>query len=293
MPAPPRNEIATLLRRRAFRGHLGLDGIDQRHACVIARAHRLAACRHDDRLGQLAARVSGGVGAHAPVVLERGDRRVREELEIVVRQPVLLVDDGRALGLDADADTGAGKPRRAQTEKRRVGRMTHAHDPRPRAASLDACSERAENGRKRMACDRLEELDAEGGTNADDNILGIVAWRGRSHDLIADAFRFCRLVHGLRAQNLLAGQHVADGDKLFATFDAHAIPSARPQIVVGIVDGAEDPPVADHGRGLQIVARDAQSNDLEQVLRLLLYPRLASALMTSTTVIEQCSGCPR
>ena len=64
-------------------------------------------------------------------MLQPGDRRVGEQLEIVVRQATALVDDGGALGLDADADTAAGEPRRGKAEEGRVGRVAEAHDARP------------------------------------------------------------------------------------------------------------------------------------------------------------------
>ena len=72
--------------RGVFRRQAGFDGVDQRHPRVIARAHRLAACRHHHRLRHFAQRIGRGVGAKALVVLEPGDRRIGEEFEIVVGQ---------------------------------------------------------------------------------------------------------------------------------------------------------------------------------------------------------------
>ncbi len=48
------------------------------------------------------------------------DGRVGEEFQIVVRQPVGLMDDRRALGLDADADARPAKSRRAADPRKEV-----------------------------------------------------------------------------------------------------------------------------------------------------------------------------
>src|SRR6478609_3352312 len=45
--------------------------------------------------------------------------------------------------------------------------------------------------------------------------------------------------------------------------------TAGPIVIIGIVDGAEDTAATDNGRRLQIVAGNAQSYELQEVLRLL------------------------
>ena len=53
--------------------------------------------------GVCATRIERGVAAHGAVVVQRRHRRVREQLDVHVRQPVGAMDHRRALGLDADA----------------------------------------------------------------------------------------------------------------------------------------------------------------------------------------------
>ena len=164
------------------------------------------------------------------------------------------MDDRGALGLDADADARAREAGGAETKKGRVGRMLHAHDTRARPRFRDAADQLAQDRRQGMAGNGLEELDAEGRADPDHDLAGTVAGARRPHGPVEDALALGGLVHGLCSQHFLARKHVADRHDLLATRLAHAVAGARPQIVVGIVDGAEDLAVADHRRGLQIVA---------------------------------------
>src|SRR4249920_3244033 len=101
-----------------------------------------------------------------------------------------------------------------------------------------------------MASNGLEELDAERRAHPDHYLTAIVARGGRTHRPVADTFALGGLVHGLGSQHLLAREDVADRHDLLATRLAYAISGAGPQIVIGIVDRAQDPAVTDHRRGL-------------------------------------------
>ena len=150
----------------------------------------------------------------------------------------------------------------AEAQKRRVGRVLHPHDTSPRASVRDATDQLAQDCRQGMAGNGLEELDAESGAHADDHLTAIVARGGRSHRSVADAFALGALVHGLGSQHLLACEDVADRHDLLAARLAYAVSGARPQVVIGIVDGAEDAAVTDQRRGLQIVAGNTQSQEI-------------------------------
>ena len=65
------------------------------------------------------------------------------------------------------------------------------------------------------------------------------------------------------------------------------VAGAGPAIVVRVVDGADHAAVADDGGGLQVVAGDAQLDSDRRFSASSRKPRLASALITSTTVMPR------
>src|SRR5215510_16300702 len=120
-----------------------------------------------------------------------------------------------------------------------------------------------------MAGNGLEQLDAERRAHPDHHLTAIVARGGWAHRPVAHALALGCLVHGLRPQHLLARENVADRHDLLAPRVTYAISCAGPKVVVGIVDGAEDTALTDHRGGLQIVAGNTQSHELQKIFRFL------------------------
>src|SRR5690606_22980849 len=65
-------------------------------------------------------------------------------------ETVLLVDDGRTLGLDADAGARPGHARGRQAEAGRAGRMAPAHHPVAAAFAVDALDQCLQDVREDM-----------------------------------------------------------------------------------------------------------------------------------------------
>ena len=211
---------------------------------MVARSHRLAALRHHHRFWHLAQRIGGGVGTETAVVFHSRDRRVGKQFEIVVRQPPLLVDHGGALRLYADADARACKLCRRQAEEGGIRRVPETHHAGGKPAFGDGRHHHAEDSRQGVARRGLEQLHAEGRADTDHDIPAILRGRGCTQIAVADAAGLVLLVQGFRAQDFLLVQRVADAIDLKPPLFRNAIARARPQIVVGIVDGADDLAVA-------------------------------------------------
>ena len=88
MPPPPsKRDARSPPAPRHRHAQPGLDRVEHRHLGMKPRAQRHAARRHHDRLRSLAQGIGGGIDAEAAVMVERGDRRVGEQFQIVMRQP--------------------------------------------------------------------------------------------------------------------------------------------------------------------------------------------------------------
>ena len=84
---------------------------------MVARAHGFTARRHHHGFRHFAQGIGRRIGAKALVVFELGDGRVGKEFEIIVGQAVTAVDDGGALGLNADANARTGQGCRRDAEE--------------------------------------------------------------------------------------------------------------------------------------------------------------------------------
>src|SRR3972149_527258 len=118
-----------------------------------------------------------------------------------------------------------------------------------------------------MAGDGLEQLDAESGADPDHDLAGVAPRCGRAYGAVTDALALGGLVHGLGSQHLLARKHVADRHDLVAPRLADSVSGAGSQVIVWIVDRAEDTAVADHRRRLPLVAGNPQSHEPQEILR--------------------------
>src|SRR5260221_11662799 len=122
--------------------------------------------------------------------------------------------------------------------------MAHAHDPRRAAAFRDAGDQDAQDRGKRMACDRLEKLDAEGGADADHDLAGIMRRRRRPDRTVGNARDLAGTESRLASEHFFPREHVANSDDLFATRGTHAVTGAMAEVFIRIVDCADDLAVA-------------------------------------------------
>ena len=117
-----------------------------------------------------------------------------------------------------------------------------------------------------MACDGLKELDTESRAYADDDVAAIFRGARRAEGVVMDAARFRRLIVRFGSQDFSPSQDVPDRDDLIAAGFVQAITGAWTLIVVRVIDGADDAAVSHDGGRLQVVAGDAQTDEIQQVL---------------------------
>ena len=154
------------------------------------------------------------------------------------------------------------------------------------AASMPSTSAARTIG-ERNAARRAEELDAEGRRDADHHFRRHGRRPRRPHRLEGDVGCGVPRELVLLREHRLAVEHVADGVDLLPPRFGEPVAGAGPEIVVRIVDGADDPCRADHRRGLQIVAGDASFTSEGRFSASSRKPRFASALMTSMTLMPR------
>ena len=144
-------------------------------------------------------------------------------------------------------------------------RTTRGVSPRARIARHDL----VQDVRQAVACRGLEQLQAEGRADADHDIAGRCPGQRPRPDCdtgcgVASSFS---CIASERSTSFWSSTSRMALSSL-APLLGHAIAGAGTEIVVGIIDRADDLAVADHRRGLQIVARNPELHDIEQVLRL-------------------------
>ncbi len=205
----------------------GFDGVDQGNPCMIPGAHGFPAGGHHNGLGHLAKGIGCRIGTKTPVVFKFGDGRIGEKFEVVVWQAVLAVNDGRALGLNADANARACKLCSRETEERCIGGVPKAHNARLEPALFNGINHVFQHGRQAVASRSLKQVQAKGGADADDHFLQVSALPGRPQDMIVNAPGFVLLVKGFGAQHLLLVEHVANGIEFKTAAFGNTVTTAR------------------------------------------------------------------
>ena len=148
-------------------------------------------------------------------MLELGDRRVREQFEIVVRQAVgrwmtAVPFAWMPMPMPEPDRPAADRPRNevsAVCRKRTIRAFC-----RPRSAT--PCHQLAQHARKRMPASVRNSFTPKAGLTPITTSLGIISDLGRTHIAVANAPRARARANSTSVRKHLASvEHVADGDR--------------------------------------------------------------------------------
>ena len=153
--------------------------------------------------------------------------------------------------------------------------MSHAHDPNLSTGLFDPGDKPANHLGKWQSAGGSVDLDPKRGAHTDYDLPRFSLLRRRSTWDKAVALGLFAIGPGFLMQNVGAGQRIAHGGDFTSAFLGHPVTAARAEIVVGIVDGADDlPDTGDGGAGQVEVAVDGGGETLlDGEYSLLLEPR--------------------